>query len=789
MNANNKTYVPYTYHHASIPGGGFVTGFCFHPKESGILYTRTDIGGAYRYEFSTGSWISLIDHVTAISKWESYPLSIALDPQHPDWLYIAAGDLKNNFLCRSKNRGEHFEYFPIPAGIHGNAPGRGTGERLAVDPCNPSILYFGSQTEGLLISEDYGETWTGISVKPADGRAETDMAFVWLDPRSERNGRCQTIVVSTSGKENSPGDNRRAESLYISRDAGLSFSILPGQPSAGDYGNYPGFVGQRATFSGKYLFITMSAIERARIGWSSYACDNGGNNRGCVIRYELFEDGTIGSYQLVTPDLTFMGGNNAPISEITGFGGICADVNHPGYLICTTQCFVRPDAVLISLDYGEHWTPILYDLKIGKIDFSEVSYMKPEYNNNGSLIHWLSDIQIDPFHSDRTVFNTGTGIFMTENLMDCLSGKPILWRPCCKGVEETVHLNVYSPPGGDVKLIDIVGDLGGFAFRNLNEQAENSFADESNNRYITCLNADYSDFNPEHVAVTARGNWTGLTTGGLIWSTDQCRTFQRLPDPIHITNRIDKLIEAIRRPNTNSGWTAISSDNNTLVWCVGEKFKLPMEAVVYTQDLGKTWSRSLVYDAENQLIEAGSATMKVMSDRVDPEVFYGFGDDSAMYISSDRAVTFRQIPIPDHLPRCFLGGIDGYNIAEIRAESGRAGVVWIAFGEGGLWRITFKKEKISAVFEQISKAGDKIFRQGMGMPAPDSKFHTIYVNGIIDGSYGFYRSLDEGKSWQRINHEKQMYGDIRGITGDPRCFGRFYIASGSRGVLWGEPEV
>jgi hypothetical protein len=77
----------------------------------------------------------------------------------------------------------------------------------------------------------------------------------------------------------------------------------------------------------------------------------------------------------------------------------------------------------------------------------------------------------------------------------------------------------------------------------------------------------------------------------------------------------------------------------------------------------------------------------------------------------------------------------------------------------------------------------------MGKGAPGSPYKTLYVNGIIDGDYGFYRSLDEGRTWQRINKENQMFGDIRSIVGDPREFGRFYIATGSRGVLWGKPKA
>lgn len=782
-------YIPYQYRHAPVPGGGFVTGFCFHPEEKEILYARTDIGGVYRYDFTENTWKSLMDHVKATEKWESYPLSIALDPHDSTMLYIAAGDWKRNFLCRSKDYGEHFEYFELPVGVHGNAPGRGTGERLIVDPGNPKLLYLGSQTDGLLLSEDCGETWTKLPVRPKGGNAESDITFVWLDPRSARNGRCQTIVVSTSGKENSPGGNYRGSSLYISKDAGATFAPLPGQPCAGDYGNYPGFVGQRAAFSGDYFYITMAAVQNARLGWSGYACDSGGGEHGCILRYELTDQGDIIEYRFVTPDMSFIAGKKAVISELTGFGGIDADSSHPGRLICSTQCCNQGDSVFYTTDFGEHWLPVLHGLNTGRMDFAGAPYMKPEYNNNGNLIHWLSDIKIDPFQPERAVFNTGTGIFMTENLMSGSLLNQVLWKPSCKGLEETVHLNVYSPPAGEVKLIDIIGDLGGFAFTDLTKPAENSFADADNNRYITCLNADYPDTDPRLVAVTARGNWVGRTTGGLIWSEDQCRTWLRLPDPVNITERIDKLIEAIRRPNTNSGWTAISADAKTLVWCVGEKYLLPADAVVYTEDKGTTWKKSFVYSLEGRLLEEGSHTMKVLSDRTDPEVFYGFGNDSSMYISTDRARTFHQLPVPGDFPKLELGGIDGRMPAEIRAESGKSGIVWIATAEGGLWKLSYTKADKKGAFTRVSKEGDQIFRQGMGMPAPESPYNTLYVNGIINSSYGFYRSFDEGRTWQRINAENQMYGDIRSIAGDPRYFGRFYIATGSRGVLWGEPKA
>jgi hypothetical protein len=63
---------------------------------------------------------------------------------------------------------------------------------------------------------------------------------------------------------------------------------------------------------------------------------------------------------------------------------------------------------------------------------------------------------------------------------------------------------------------------------------------------------------------------------------------------------------------------------------------------------------------------------------------------------------------------------------------------------------------------------------------------AIYLCGIIDGKYGFYRSFDNAATFERINTAKQMYGEVLSIDGDSRTYGRFYLATGSRGLLYGD---
>lgn len=162
--------------------------------------------------------------------------------------------------------------------------------------------------------------------------------------------------------------------------------------------------------------------------------------------------------------------------------------------------------IYTSTDSGENWKIIMNRLEYSRFDWN-IPYMKPQYNGGGNCVHWISDIKLSPFDSDTALFNTGTGLFMITGL----ASGDVLVKPFCEGIEETVHLNVYTTPHGRNRIIDIIGDLGGFAFEDYDSECENSFANENGDRYITCLNADLTLSDPEYIVATPRGNWTGKT--------------------------------------------------------------------------------------------------------------------------------------------------------------------------------------------------------------------------------------------------------------------------------------
>lgn len=780
--------ISYEYKNLPIPGGGYVTGFLFHPKKKELLYARTDIGGTYRYDYSAKKWKSLISHVTMEDLSETYPISLALDENRPNMLYIACGmnEEKSGVLAISEDYGENFRYERIPVRIHGNLPGRGTGERLIVDCDDANCLYFASQQDGFWISKNAGRDWI-----KSEELMEQHLTFVGQIGKA--------LVVGTAGVTTRVSDTMRGHSLYVSYDKGLTFVPLAEPESQEIEGcKLNGLVAQRYDFDGTYLYVTFASTgRRSYIIEDGYSCDSGDTIDGHIMRYIVEKDGTIQLFDEITPERISPVDSN-PRNEHSkimddreirldyGFSGICASRQTPGMLVATTMVKDDGDGVYRSYDYGKTWECVLYDLEVGELEF-RAPYMRPECNGGHSLLHWMSDIKLNPFDEKELWFNSGTGVFTSKDSKADIC-KFMDW---CDGIEETVHLNVYAPSKGNVKVIDILGDLGGFAFEKLDIPPANSFADDNGNRYITCINADYSEEHPECLVVTPRGNWTGKTKGGLILSKDQGKTFERLPMPFGLSQELDEALHFIEQPNVNSGWVAMSPDCKNIVWSVADMISLPVSRMIVSQDGGQTFERCQVYDLSGQKKETGG--VKVFSDRVDSNLFYGFGDYSDFYISKDGGKTFQEhtIVADFNFPKTNFAMIDCADRTEVRGVSGQRGTFYLAMGEHGLWKMTYETEEDQLFLQKLSKDGEYVFRVGLGLGREGGNYEkeskALYCNAVIEDAYGFYRSLDEAQTWERINTEKQMYGDINSIDGDKREFGRFYIATGSVGVLYGEP--
>jgi photosystem II stability/assembly factor-like uncharacterized protein len=77
---------------------------------------------------------------------------------------------------------------------------------------------------------------------------------------------------------------------------------------------------------------------------------------------------------------------------------------------------------------------------------------------------------------------------------------------------------------------------------------------------------------------------------------------------------------------------------------------------------------------------------------------------------------------------------------------------------------------------------------GFGKAAEGKTYPALYLIGKIGEVAGFFRSDDKGATWVRINDDQHRYAFCGIIIGDPRVYGRAYIGTGGRGILYGEPK-
>lgn len=722
------------------------------------MYCRTDIGGVYRFDYANQRWLSLIDHVSEDDLRETCPISVALDPARPSRLFIASGlrdPDSHGCLTVADDYGATFLKRELPFFVHGNLHGRGTGERLLFDE---GALWMASQLDGLWRSGDLGESWQRVATFP-----ETACTFV-----SRIGG---FLLVGTEGLARREGD-WRGHSLYFSPDDGATWQPVP-QPAyvPVEGSKLHGLVAQRCATDGTHLYVTFSANgPRSQNVERGYTCDSGDCSCGRIARYALTPTGPADM-----ADITPEKGN-------WGFSAISAE---HGTLVTATihRQHQDGDAIYLSRDHGATWTTILHGLHTGRMAF-RLSYMKPEYNGGRNLIHWLTGLAIDPHRPNVAWFNTGTGVFRTSNLTDAT----VTWSDHCDGMEETVHINCHAPATGRVQLLDMVGDLGGFAFTDVNAHCENSFANARGDRWITCLSCDWPDADPAHIVVTARGNWTGKTQGGLIVTRDGAKTWNRLEMPFGLTQELDALLSKISGVNTNAGWIAVSADGCTYVWALADRIFLHARNILVSPDAGKTFRRSQIPDASGQ---PAQGMMKPIADRCNPRLFYGFGDRGELYVSTDGGLTFRQRPAPFGWPAAHFAKVDCADQTEIRAASGQMGDLYVATGEG-LWKLHYDETADAFTGRSLTAPGDRVHCVGLGLGRPGGDYASepkaLYFVGHIGGEYGFWRTLDEGRTIQRINTDQQMYGRVHSVDGDKRVFGRFFIATGSSGLLYGEME-
>lgn len=413
---------PYQWAPLPFGGGGFVTGLVPHPRQAGLLYARTERGGVYRRDGPAQAWVPLLDHLGADDADLMSVLGVAVDPQDPGRVVLACGAGTGEWSRKaavlvSTDRGATWTQHEQPFKLGGAEAGRGSGERLQLDP-QGRVLMLGTTRDGLLRSADGGKTFVST------GLAARQVSLVLFDPAGAGK-------VVYAGSVDTPG-------LFVSRDGGESFAREVGAPAQ---------VPQRAAFGPDGSLVASFAVA------GEWAPNPGGLRGGSV-----WKRSPGGAWSEITPV--------KPGNRPCAYGALDVDARGRIVTAMLLENWDGPgDELFLSSDGGAHWTALS-----GRSTHETKTHpwLAARMDGAAGMGHQIADARFDPADPERLLYGNQHGVWSTADLGAAQrDGGRLKWRFDVAGIEQAPALSLLSPSGG-VVLFGAMGDgLGGGAWEDI----------------------------------------------------------------------------------------------------------------------------------------------------------------------------------------------------------------------------------------------------------------------------------------------------------------------------------
>lgn len=739
-----------------IGGGGFVSGIVTGKK---VMYARTDVGGAYRYNYDTESWEQLFGFITDADRGLLSVDAMAVDPTDDNTVYFLCGcayfSSEKTVIFKTTDGGNTFKEINVTdlIKVMGNGDGRQFGEAIAVDPDNPNIIYAGGDVtsdanskSALIKSTDGGETWEPVIGYDDLGLfSETTLWPTWTEnvARCTMDGAYQTqngvsAIAITGGKVYVATAKAGQANVHVADVKSDKFTALS-KDLPTEY--YPSRINVDA--NGDLLISYMAGL--------------------------AFQ-GTAGGGYRYSP----AAGTTEKLLDEGGFGSIWADPANPDHMIAgTCGCWKDQEWEPWTEEHGPAWGDQYYRSFDGGKTWENFTPGKTkgwnqplisEYLQDGGYawirdkaIHWSGTVVTDPRNPDRMFITSGNGVFICENLwsQDEDNLPTFTFHP--DGIEEVVSLDFTSTPDG--LNLSAIGDYDGFVHTDANEIPPQYQPNMGSTSAIAVC--------PQDTNVWARtANGDGNNTGSAFYTLDRGKT-----------------------------WTAFTPA------CTGGKLSITMlskgkyrilnssasGAVSYSDDFGKTWAKCEGITA--------SKTVYTLVDPDDASIVYASGVQYNDYWASDMSKTEPTLEeshygfyISKDYGKTFTGQtVCRYDMCDSTGDPAyiTKDTVAMAAGWYGMYILTdgaSKATKLDSVFYAKTV--------GYGAPEKAGGINTLYMYGKPQESdpEGIYRSTDAGKSWVCINTDHLYGGTGNGnyLCGDMSTFGKVYMSTVGCGIVYGE---
>ncbi len=763
----------YDWDTLKMGGAGFVSGIVAGKSE---MYLRTDVGGAYRYDYDKSRWVQLFDFINEDDRGLLSCKGIAIDPTNDLTAYFLCGcayfsDAKT-VIYKTTDGGKTFTGVDVTEHIqvHGNGDGRECIEPIAVDPDNPDTIYAGGDVtagkSALIKSTDGGKSWKPVEGYDKLGLFSGELKYpMWTDhmvrgtePTKEYNQQNGIGCVYIEGGKVYVGTSVKGEAnVHVASVKDDKFEAVTALP----HDNYPLSITSDHNGNLFFTYIAGLAFAGASGGAYKYNIASGKAEKLSV------SDNSIGMIEVDSKDPNKLFARTCGVFSDQWFGEewIQDDPNTPENdgTIAWGDHFFRSD------DGGKTWQDITPGA--GETDYSTGKGVKKFVSLPMSLggydwiygkaCHWGSSIVIDPRdpEGDRLLLTSGNGVFACDNAWDEM-GVQFYFQP--DGVEECVSLDFYSTVDG--LDLSAIGDYDGFIHENVDDIPEQYKPNMGSTSAITVC--------PQNTDVWARtANGDGNNTGSGYYTLDRGKTWKAF------------------KPACTGGKLSITELSKGKYRIINSSAK---GAVSYTDDYGATWKTCSGIKA--------SKTVYTLVDPKDAKTVYAVGAQYNEYWSSDMS---KKEPTLDEAHYSYYISEDyGATFTETRIcpynweltwkfeETGDPaylgnGTIAFAGANQGMFLISDKGKTVTKL-DSVSYAKCV----GYGAPEKSGDPNTLYMYGKPekDDPEGIYRSQDSGKTWVCINTDHLYGGTGNGnyLVGDMNEFGKVYMSTVGCGIVYGE---
>ena len=740
----------------NIAGGGFVSGIITGDDQ---MYARTDVGGAYRYDYEQKKWVQLLGFLNDADRGFLSVDAMCVDPNDDDTLYLLCGCAyfsdARTVIFRSHDAGETFEEIDVTDLMMSGL----TGEAIAVDPDNPDIIYCGGDAtagdSALIMSEDGGDTWSPVMGYDKLGLFEYSIKWPTWTEHMARSV---------------------ADDEYLNVNGIATIKITDGKVYVGT--SVKGKANLHVADVGSDDFQPLSEDLPTEQMPSRINLDADGNLLITYVNGLMFDRGTGYAYKYSPKtgelkDITPTEGISSNTKKLNvGYGAVTSDKNDANKLVATTcaqwysqswtedawdrDAIAWGDRFFKSEDGGETWTEMTPGNRASWGGPLIANYLQDGGHSwiRDKAIHWSGCIALDPRNSDQFWVVSGNGVFTCE---DTWAECPTI-RFAADGIEEVVSLDFISRPGKDP--VSVIGDYDGF-YHNADGTATQLTPSMNKLTDTTASTGGiaYCPANPDVMVRLSEGSAKGYyTTDGTTW--------QELPNiPCSGAKA------AINQLEDGSYRILVSSSGK----------------ISYTDDFGKTWSTASTSDSL-------SSTIWMCVDEKNPQYVYAYGYYYNQYyfyskpkaditdaryilmVSDDYGKTFKDAQTICQYDQCD----NAYRIAYLDE-----GTFAIAAGYYGAYLVTDYGKTVTKM-DNVSYCKT----MGYGAAQKEGDPYTLYMYGKPADSdpEGIYRSTDCGKTWVLINQNHLYGGTGNGnyVVGDMNTFGTVYMSTVGCGIVVGK---